>query len=138
MSLLFFLKTDHPKSNTMYKKLVLIGILLTFTASCSSDSEADVTEMTPIDNNEPAPTVTYSNTIERMITEGCSNTNCHGGGKSPLLTNYEQIKTAFEATGTWSALGRIESGNMPKNGSPFSQTSIDKIKEWIANGYLEE
>lgn len=122
----------------MYKKLVLTGILLAFIASCSSDSEADVTEPLPIDNNEPATAVTYTNTIEKMITEGCSNTNCHGGGKSPLLTNYEQIKTAFEATGTWSALGRIESGNMPKNGSQFSQTSIDKIKEWIANGYLEE
>jgi|GEM_PF-7027289 citrate lyase alpha subunit len=122
----------------MYKNLLLFAILLAIAASCSSDSEADVIERIPTDVGEQVTTVTYTNTIGNMITEGCSSTNCHGGGRSPLLTSYEQIKTAFQATGTWSALGRIESGNMPKNGAAFSQTSIDKIKDWIANGYPKE
>lgn len=119
----------------MYKKLLLSALFISLTASCTSDSEADV--IGPITEPDPV-SITYVNTIEILITQGCASTNCHGGGKSPMLTNYEQIKTAFEATGTWSALGRIESGNMPKNGSPFSQTSIDNIKAWIANGYPNE
>ena len=50
------------------------------------------------------------------------------------LTSYENVKSAFTSKG---ALALINSGAMPKGGTKFSSTTINKIKGWIADNYTE-
>ncbi|WP_139958204.1 hypothetical protein [Flavicella sediminum] len=107
--------------------LIALCIPLSF-LSCASDSAEDLTEKT----TDP---ISYTNTIEAIITPGCASSNCHGGTQNPELTSYELVKSAFQSTGGSSALGRIESGNMPKNASAFSSSTINTIKEWIATDF---
>ena len=81
--------------------------------------------------------VTYTSNIAPLINQSCATTNCHGGSRSPSLTNYSEVKTAFEATGANSSIGRIERGNMPKNSSKLADEKINLIKTWIETGFLQ-
>ncbi|WP_139958206.1 choice-of-anchor D domain-containing protein [Flavicella sediminum] len=83
----------------------------------------------------------YQTDIAPIINQSCATTACHDSNspKAGLdLSTYAFVKTAFTATGTSSAIGRIESGNMPQGGSKLSQTKIDLIKSWIAGGFSEQ
>lgn len=84
---------------------------------------------------------TYVSDIAPLINQGCATSSCHDSSlpKADLdLSTYELTKTAFTVTGSLSSLGRIKSGNMPKNGTPFTQTQIDLIENWINNGFLQQ
>ena len=83
-------------------------------------------------------TVSYISNIAPLVNQSCATTNCHGGTRSPSLTNYSEVKTAFEATGTNSSIGRIERGNMPKNSSKLEQANIDLLNTWIATGFIQQ
>ncbi|WP_152287235.1 choice-of-anchor D domain-containing protein [Flavicella marina] len=80
----------------------------------------------------------YVTDVAPLINQSCATTNCHGGAQSPTLSNYSQVKTAFEATGNLSSIGRIESGNMPKNSANLAQSNIDLLKTWINTGFIEQ
>ena len=82
--------------------------------------------------------ISYINDVAPLVNQSCATTNCHGGTRSPSLTNYSEVKTAFEATGASSSIGRIESGNMPKNSSKLAQANIDLLNTWIETGFIQQ
>ena len=104
----------------------LIVLILSVFVSCSSDS----------DDMEEVPTVvTYTNSVKNIINGNCL--NCHGtpptNGAPTSLTTYDEVKTAVQSK---NLIGRIESGNMPPNGS-LSNSQITAIKNWQAGGFIE-
>lgn len=113
------------------KKLFSLLTIATILTSCSSDSTEDVTT--------PVPTsVTYTANIKAIIDQSCATTGCHNSTTSAFgltLENYTQVKNAFQNK---NALGRMESTTnpMPPNGN-LPSTSIDAIKKWKAQGYIE-
>ena len=83
---------------------------------------------------------TFTADIAPIINQGCNVTGCHNSATKASgldLSTYALVKTAFGKTGSLSAIGRIESGNMPKNGSKLSQDKIDKLKNWIQNNFIQ-
>lgn len=84
---------------------------------------------------------TYVNDIAPLINQSCATSYCHDSGAPSAgldLSTYALVKTAFSSTGSSSSLGRIKSGNMPKNGTAFTQTQIDLIENWIDNGFIQQ
>lgn len=117
----------------MFKKIIIASLFSVSFFSCSSDSESDITETT----TEP---ITYTNTIKDIITQGCATSGCHNSitKQSGLdLALFEVVKTSFQATGSNSAIGRIESGDMPRSASRFSTSTVNIIKEWIDADFPE-
>jgi len=107
-------------------KLTLIAISF-FTISCASDSTSDVEENT---NN-----ITYSNTIQPIMSQSCATSACHDSNAPAAglsLTTFAEVKDAFQNN---DPLARIESGNMPKNANKLSASTIANIKTWIADNY---
>lgn len=85
--------------------------------------------------------ITYASKIAPIINQNCATSSCHDSSnpKGGLdLSNYLNTKNSFEATGSSSSIGRIESGNMPKNASMLSQANIDLLKTWIDTGFIEQ
>ncbi len=116
----------------MKKLLALTSLfLLLFMVSCSSDSDDDDIIVDP-----PNTSITYTNTIKSIMSGNC--TGCHGNPTTNLapmsLTTYANVKDATENRGL---INEVETGRMPKTGSPLSSTQIANIKTWKANGYLE-
>lgn len=112
---------------------LILTLLLIFITSCSSDSSDD---LEPIPDPDPVD-VTYTNTVKAIIDSNCTTSACHDSNSPAAglnLTTYAGVKAVFK-TGT--ALSQIETGAMPKNTSDLSTSTINKIKDWIANDYKE-
>lgn len=98
-----------------------------FFISCTSDSESDLTNYTPIEN------ITYTKTIKSIITEHCI--ICHSqppqnGAPMPLLT-YDNLKEAVVNRGLIDRISSFDSGFlMPFGGPRLPQSKIDQIKAW--------
>ncbi len=113
------------------KKLLILSIFTTFFLSCSNDSTDDVTT--------PIPTViTYNKDIKAIMDTSCATSGCHNAASNAgtlTLENFTQVRNAFVNR---NALGRMESttASMPPAGN-LPSTSIQKIKDWRDQGYLE-
>jgi hypothetical protein len=80
---------------------------------------------------------TYNTNIKPIMTQSCATAGCHNSTSKSSgidLSTFALVKAGFQSKG---CLAEIESGRMPKNGSKLSQTTIDLIKKWISDGYLE-
>lgn len=108
--------------------LLLFTILF---SSCSNDSTDDLTT--------PIPTViTYNLNVKSIMDTSCATSGCHNAATNSAnltLETFAQVKDAFVNR---NALGRMESttASMPPSGN-LPNTSIQKIKDWRAQGYLE-
>ena len=125
------------------KKLVLFGfgaLIAVFTTySCSKSSTDDLKD--DPDNNGNNDKITYTNNVKSIITNNC--TGCHGttpiNGAPNSLVTYQQVKSAVENS---NLIGRISaqpgtSGAMPPGGNKLSQSQIDVIVKWEAEGFAE-
>lgn len=82
--------------------------------------------------------VTFSQTVWPIIQNNC--TGCHSGGNPSAgisLTNYNEV-SQFAENGLLSAVINHENGvvPMPFNTNQLNECDIDKIDQWIAEGYL--
>ena len=112
----------------MIKKILFPAVILLVMASCASDSESDLTESTP-SNNE----ITYSNTIAAIVNQSCATTGCHDATTKQNgvdLSTFELARTSFMDRG-WA---RTEAGTMPPSGALPANTKA-KIKEWIDTNF---
>ena len=114
----------------------ILGVL--FALSCTSVSEEDLIESTPI---PPEDTINYVSHIKTIIDNNCI--SCHtnppeNGAPMPLLT-YDNVREAVENR---DLIARISSDNlgflMPFGGPRLPQNLIDTIILWEANGLEEE
>ena len=105
--------------------MVLVGIVI---VSCDSNT---IQEIQPVVENP-----TYNANIEPIFSAKC--VSCHGiNEQNPPLTNYTQIKDAIE---NGDVLCRIqnECGEVMPPSGKMSQTLIDMINNWAAQGYVEQ
>ncbi len=128
------------KSYTLLIAIVFLGTLF----SCSSESAEDLTEPTATnteneEENTNTSSITYTSDIQPLIASSCATTGCHNTNSNTSLdlTSYAEIKAAFQQTGASSAIGRIESGDMPRGAPMLSDTNINNLKTWINNDFIE-
>lgn len=113
------------------KKIFSLFIIAILLANCTSDSTDDLTI--------PIPTVvTYTQNVKAIMDTSCATSGCHNAATNTAgltLETYAQVKAAFLNK---SALGRMESttSSMPPSGN-LPTTSIQVLKNWGAQGYLE-
>lgn len=114
----------------------VIFSLFTILQSCEYASENDLTEQI-----DPADNITYAIHVAPIINANC--VSCHSNpavaGASIPMTNYSEVKSAFENTNALNRMNKQpgEGGFMPKYGTRLPQTSIDLVEEWINEGFLE-
>ena len=75
--------------------------------------------------------VSYSNTIEPIITDNCSVTGCHNGSQFPDFRSFENIQGNKENIRT-----KTQNKSMPAGGGSLTQEQIDLIACWIDDGAL--
>jgi len=116
------------------KKIYSIStlLLILFIYSCSSSSNDDVIITPPNNNND----VTYTNDVKPIIDNNCLNchTNPPQNGAPMPLTTYDNVKEAVQNRGL---IGKIESGAMPKNGTPLSTSQVQTVKDWQTGGFIQ-
>lgn len=120
----------------MKTKNLLYILIGTFAFSCSSVSEEDLIDATPL------PTiVTYEGNVKSIIDTNCI--ICHSdppvNGAPISLVTFENVKNAIENNGL---ISRISSNDlsflMPFGGPRLPQNLIDLVVQWEADGLLEE
>ncbi|HLF53472.1 hypothetical protein [Flavobacterium sp.] len=117
------------KSLTFFSSILII-------TSCTSDSESDLTNNTPINEN-----VTYTGTIRNIIDNNCI--MCHGttptNGAPMSLTTYANVKDAVLNRGLLDRISRPQGspGMMPSGGTRLPQSTIDQVVQWKNDGLLE-
>ncbi|BAV05837.1 hypothetical protein FLA_1849 [Filimonas lacunae] len=88
----------------------------------------------------PADSVTFAKYVVPLFTSNC--VTCHGGNEAPDLRADNAYKSLIN--GKYVVAGdaassilyqKVSSGSMPPDG-PMKTTDIDKIKNWINNGAL--
>lgn len=88
------------------------------------------------DNETGISDVSYSADISPIMSQNC--TSCHGNspssGASVSLTNLSQVQSAIEGN---NLIGRVQSGNMPKNAEKLSNTQIQTLQVWEEEGFNE-
>ncbi|WP_038262834.1 hypothetical protein [Zhouia amylolytica] len=123
------------------KKLTFLSkttTLLLFSICLTSCSSTDDSAMENIPDEIDGTSITYENTIKGIMTSEC--TSCHGSttsqGAPMSLVTYAQV---VDAVDNRNLVGRIESNTNPMpQGGKMSQTKIDQIKAWVANGTPEK
>ncbi|MDJ0645371.1 MAG: hypothetical protein QNJ57_05230 [Flavobacteriaceae bacterium] len=113
-------------------KIILISLItVLFLASCSSDSEDDITP-------PPQGAITYDDNVRAIINNNCL--ACHidppvNGAPFPL-TNYDQVSSRAAQILTAISRQAGAAGAMPPSGR-LPQATIDIVDQWIQDGLLE-
>jgi hypothetical protein len=123
--------------NKIMKKLkivfvVCLGVLI---YSCDSKTYEEIQPpVTPIDTGfRPS----YEKDIKPLLEASC--VDCHStGGINPYLETYKFAKTATDNKLICRLEGTTCGAMMPKGGTPWTKATIDVIKLWKSQGYLEK
>ena len=113
--------------------IVLVGVTLFI--SCDSRTQQDLEGI--------VTNPTYTKNIKPIMDSKC--VNCHsqnGQGNFPDLDTYQNVVDAQNGTNSDKLLCSIQAGSctsdrMPKSDAPLSNGSINTIKNWIEQGYVE-
>lgn len=159
MSALIFSKKDsgfNAIDRRSYKAFFLIliisfGLVLT---GCGGDSSTGP-DPNPDPDPDPDPNrnVSYSQDIEPIFQGNCTTSGCHDSGTQESGVNLSSYQDAIESKGVqYDALvinpenpdesplvDKIEPSpeigeRMPFEGNPLTQSEIDSIRAWIADG----
>ena len=95
--------------------------------SCESNSYDQI--------SVPVTNPTYVANVKPVITANC--TGCHSGGQSPNLATYDQLKTAIVDGNVICKIDGSCGSIMPTSGK-MPQGTIDMIKLWTANGFINQ
>ena len=104
--------------------------------SCTNTSENDL-----IEQLDPAVVITYTEHIKPIYDTNCL--NCHSNppinGAGMPLTTLNELQNSIENTDHIDRISRQsgEGGFMPLGGARLPQTSIDLIKQWQSEGFVE-
>ena len=126
------------------KLIIVLFLGISFFISCDSRTQQD------LEGIVSAPT--YNKNIKPLMDSKC--VNCHsqnGQGNFPELDTYQNIvdyqldngaNGYSQGSGVPSLLCSVQSSSctsdrMPKSDAPLSNGSINTIKNWIEQGYVE-
>ena len=109
-------------------KIILVVVYVFIVDSCQSTTYGEIGEI--------VTNPTYVKNVGPIMNAKC--VGCHNGNQFPNLSNYDNVK---EATLNGDVLCRIDTqscGNvMPQTGR-MSQNTIDIVKLWAVNGYVNQ
>lgn len=109
-------------------KIVIALVFGSIIASCQSNTYSEVGEV--------VTNPTYVKNVAPIVNSNCI--SCHNGNQYPNLSNYDNVK---EATLNGDVICRIDTqscGNvMPQTGR-MPQNTIDIVKLWAVNGYINQ
>ena len=112
------------------KKIFVITLILIGFSSCYYDKQENLYGI-ECDTKD----LTYSNQMEKVISQSCATTSCHVAGNGiPIYDSYGSVMNGVD-NGT--IMDRvITKKNMPPSGA-LSDCDYNLIKEWIAQGSKE-
>jgi hypothetical protein len=119
------------------KKLIIVIVLCigAFFYSCDSKTYDEVQPATTpiVAGFKPS----YEKDFKPLLEASC--VDCHyTGGSKPYLDSYTLAKTATEGKLICRLEGSTCGEIMPKGGSPWAKATIEVVKLWKAQGYLEK
>ena len=109
-------------------KIFLMIIGTVFVVSCESNTYDQI--------SVPVTNPTYVANVQPVIRANC--TGCHNsGGQFPNLGTYDQLKTVIV---TGKVICKIDGscGSIMPTGGKMPQGTIDMIKLWTANGFINQ
>jgi len=83
----------------------------------------------------PVPAFTYAGHVQTIMTEKCGPCHMPGKGNKLPLDNYETVKTNIDDIIRRIELNPGERGFMPFKRPKLSDTAINIIKTWKADGF---
>ena len=110
-------------------KIIVLIIFGSLIASCQSNTYDDI-------GGAVVTNPTYVKNIIPIMNAKCL--GCHNGNQYPNLQGYENVK---EATLNGDVLCRIDDqscGNVMPTSGRMSQATIDRIKLWATNGFVNQ
>jgi len=113
------------------KKLIILTVVFAclFAFSC----ESNTFEQISVVNTNP----TYVANINPIITANC--TGCHSsGGQYPALETYSQVKSAIQNGNVLCRIDTQTCGQVMPTSGRMSQGTIDLIKLWATNGFINQ
>jgi len=121
----------------MMKSRILSVISISFLlfASCTNDSESDLT------GNNGLNTITYTNSVKSIMGGNCI--SCHGAtpsnGAPMSLTTFQNVKDAVLNRGLIDRISKAQDapGMMPSGGTRLPQSVINQIVDWKNTGFTE-
>ncbi|RYY71690.1 MAG: cytochrome c [Chitinophagaceae bacterium] len=107
-----------------------VGVIscVTLFAYCSGSKKAAAPK-------EPVPTYTYTGNVQSLVTEKCSPCHIAGKGNKLSLDNMDAMKTNIDDIIRRIELNPGERGFMPFKHAKLSDTAINIIKTWKAEGF---
>ena len=118
------------------KHTFILFFLVVLFVSCTTDSEYDLTDNTPI--NQP---VMYTETVSTIMNFNCN--FCHGAvpsnGAYSSLNTYENVRNSVLNGALIQRISNAQgsAGMMPDKGTRMPQSTIDKIIKWKNDGFLK-
>jgi len=82
-----------------------------------------------------APAFTYASHVQQIMTDKCGPCHISGKGNKLPLDNYEAVKTNIDDIIRRIELNPGERGYMPFRKPKLSDTTINIIKTWKADGF---
>lgn len=114
----------------------MICSLMIVLASCYND-KADKLYVSPTTTTCDTTTVTYSGSIQNIMTHNCAISGCHDGSNALArynLTSYNGVVQSI-SHGLLDAINRNGSVvPMPQTGAKLSDCDITKITTWVNDG----
>lgn len=107
---------------------VAVIICITLFSYCSGSKKATAKE-------PPPPAFTYAGHVQQLVTEKCGPCHIAGKGNKLPLDNYEAVKTNIDDFIRRIELNPGERGYMPFKKPKLSDTAINMIKTWKADGF---
>lgn len=117
-------------------KIVFVLCLGAFIYSCNSKT---IDEIQPVVDAVAKPT--YEKDFKPLLTASCVDCHSVNGVKNqvePYLDNYVAVKASTESTLICRLEGSVCGPIMPKGASAWPKATIDIVKLWKAQGYLEK
>lgn len=142
----------------------VLAILVSFISGCGGGSGSGGSASTPPPPPNPPPPpfgANFSEIQANVFTPNCATAGCHSGAGAPQGLRLEE-STSYAmlvdvASNQVPTLDRVDPGNpadsylvqklegtaavgaqMPLNGTPLQQASIDVIRQWIIDGAIDD
>jgi hypothetical protein len=121
------------------KKLLVIGGLLVFLASCYNDKGDKLYPPPAINPCDTANrTVSYANDVRPILQGNCTTSGCHDAGAASAgydFTIYEGAKLAVTNNKLVTAIAHLPGASpMPQGGNKLPDCAIAQVAKWANQG----
>lgn len=102
-------------------------------SSCSNDNQEEFYDAAECDTSN----VTFSATIDPIISRNCKSCHGVGNGTGITLVSYSDIKKHVDNGKLMGSIKHLPSYSPMPQGGKLDDCTISKLDAWIANGALD-